>query len=135
VVGATDGEPKRHAQAVADAAGAMQGRPLSEQRALYKALSDAAIALVAVAPPSGSVTKELFVAYCPMAPGDGGRWLQTSAEIANPYFATSMKACGSIERRVPIRQPAARPATVPATGGGHDGHQGHCTEPRKDGVP
>jgi hypothetical protein len=35
-------------------------------------------------------------------------WLQADEEIANPYYATTMKACGEIERRLPI--PGARDA-------------------------
>jgi len=114
VADAAEGDVRHHAAIMADAARAMQGRPLPEQRAQYKAVSNAAIALAAAAPPSQSVAGQLFVAYCPMAPGEGGRWLQASSDVANPYFATAMKACGSIERTIPTRAAAGtRPATAP----------------------
>jgi len=83
---------------VVETAAAMQGKPIAEQRNLFKALSDAVIAVARSDPPSAAVAPKLYVAYCPMAPGDGGRWLQTTQEIANPYFATRMKECGSIEQ-------------------------------------
>ncbi len=129
---AVSGDTKLHAAALVESSTAMRGRPLPEQRKLYKAVSNAAISLAAVAPPSRSVADQLFVAYCPMAPGEGGRWLQATPAIANPYFATSMKVCGTVERTIPTVQPGTRPSTAPstapATGGVHDGH-------RKDGTP
>jgi hypothetical protein len=35
-----------------------------------------------------------------MAPG---RWLQDVERIANPYYATTMKQCGAIERTIEAR--------------------------------
>lgn len=132
VADAASGNTKLHATELAESSTAMRGRPLPEQRKLYKAVSNAAISLAAVAPPSRGVADQLFVAYCPMAPGEGGRWLQATPPIANPYFATSMKVCGTVERTILTVQPGTRPSTapstVPATSGVHDGH-------RKDGTP
>jgi Cu(I)/Ag(I) efflux system membrane fusion protein/cobalt-zinc-cadmium efflux system membrane fusion protein len=104
---------KHFGAAIADAATALGGKSLPEQRKLYKPLSDAVIALADASPPSMSVAPKLFVAFCPMAPGDGARWIQPSNQIANPYFATSMKECGTIERAIAAR-PASAPSTIPA---------------------
>jgi RND family efflux transporter MFP subunit len=109
-----------HAAALApkvlDAATAFQGKKIAEQRKLFKPLSDATIALARAHPPSAAVAQKLYVAFCPMAPGDGARWLQTTDKIANPYFATSMKECGSIEQTLTAApQSATSPTTMPAT--------------------
>jgi RND family efflux transporter MFP subunit len=96
----TEGHVNHLAGEIADAAAAMKSKPLPEQRKLFKPLSDDAIALADASPPSRAVADKLFVAFCPMAPGEGGRWLQPTDSIANPYFATSMKECGKIERAI-----------------------------------
>ena len=83
---------------VMDAATKLQGRTLTEQRKLFEPLSDAIIALAKVNPPSTAIAPRLYIAYCPMSPGSEGRWLQTTDAIANPFFATQMKDCGSIEQ-------------------------------------
>jgi len=81
-----------------DAAKAMQDKPLAEQRTLFKPLSEALIALARANPPSTAVAPKLYVDYCPMTYGDGAHWLQASDAIANPFFASHMKDCGSIEQ-------------------------------------
>ena len=95
---ATSGDLKHIPQEVAAAAEALEGKPLEDQRELFKQLSDAVITLADHCPPSKQVAAELYVAYCPMAPG---HWLQTAPEIANPYYATEMKRCGEIKRTLP----------------------------------
>lgn len=87
----------RFIAAVAAAAEALQGQPLDRQRELFKKLSAEMITLVEAAPPSPAVADALFVVNCPMAPGD---WLQRTREVANPYYAEEMKACGSVLRPV-----------------------------------
>jgi Cu(I)/Ag(I) efflux system membrane fusion protein/cobalt-zinc-cadmium efflux system membrane fusion protein len=109
-----EGHGKHLAGAIADAAAALKGKSLPEQRKLYKPLSDAVIALADASPPTPAVGRKLFVAFCPMAPGDGARWLQPGDRIANPYFATSMKECGTIERAIEARSTAAPSTTLPA---------------------
>lgn len=37
---------------------------------------------------------ELYLQYCSMALQDGGQWLSPSEDIANPYYGSSMLACG-----------------------------------------
>jgi Cu(I)/Ag(I) efflux system membrane fusion protein len=94
------GELQPAAGAVGAAASALHGQPLSEQRKLYKPLSESVIALARLAPPSESIARDLVIAYCPMAPGEGARWLQPGEAIHNPYFATAMKDCGTVEGKV-----------------------------------
>ncbi len=85
--------PRAAAKEVERAAGAMAGHPLEHQRAAFKALSEAMIALAALAAPSPEVGAGVVVVNCAMAPG---RWLQRGAEVANPYYATAMKSCGEV---------------------------------------
>jgi RND family efflux transporter MFP subunit len=129
------GHPRHLGGAIADAAAALKGKSLPEQRTLFKPLSTAVIELVDASPPSPAVAQKLFVAFCPMAPGDGARWVQPSDHIANPYFATSMKECGTIERSIGPR-PATAPSTLPAAGHvvSPQEHGGHGSTDQKDGV-
>lgn len=89
---------------VASAAEAMKPHPIDHQRELFGALGEKVIALVGAVPPSSSVAATLYVMHCPMAPGKErgarGDWLQTSPDIANPFFATEMKTCGSRVRTI-----------------------------------
>jgi RND family efflux transporter MFP subunit len=82
-------------QRVRDAAIALVGPPLPEQRRLFKPLSDAMIALADAAPSSGA--GRLLVLRCPMTEG---RWLQTSEAVANPFYGTTMLTCGEVERTI-----------------------------------
>ncbi|MCI0629680.1 MAG: efflux RND transporter periplasmic adaptor subunit, partial [Phycisphaerales bacterium] len=88
------GEVEALIESVAEAATTLAGKPIHDQREAFKKLSDAMIALVQRIPPSKAVGERLFIAHCPMAPGN---WLQTQEEIRNPYYATSMKRCGTIK--------------------------------------
>lgn len=76
---------------------AMKGQPLDTQRNLFKTASAALIALVDAMPPSASVASSLYIVNCPMAKAD---WLQRTQDVANPYYAEDMKACGEVVRRV-----------------------------------
>lgn len=99
--GLVDGNLKPLPQAVLAAASALRDKPLDEQRALFKPLSDAMIALADSRPPSKAVADKLHVAFCPMAfKNQGGHWLQDGEVIANPYYPTSMKRCGELKRAV-----------------------------------
>lgn len=85
-----------HEEKVADiakAAEALEGQQVDRQRELFKALSAATISLAKALRPSTAVGEELFVVHCPMSEAD---WIQTTSEIANPYFSDSMKQCGEI---------------------------------------
>lgn len=72
-------------------------QPLDKQREAFRQLNDAVIAMIDASPPSQDVATRLFVYYCPMAKG---QWLQASAEMANPYYATHMKQCGEVKRTI-----------------------------------
>jgi hypothetical protein len=88
---------KSLAQSVQSTVEPLMNQPLDKQREGFKQLSDAMIALIDVSPPSQEVAAKLFVYYCPMAKG---QWLQASAEMANPYYATHMKQCGEVKRTI-----------------------------------
>lgn len=103
------------AAAVGDAIGiseAMQGQTTDRQRELFKALGERMIAIADAHPPSAAVAPKLHVMHCPMA---RGRWLQNSADLANPFYATDMKECGETLREIPAIAPAtAAPTSPPA---------------------
>lgn len=92
------GEATPLVETVNEAATALAGKPIDDQRQAFKKLSDAMIALAQRVPPSNAVAEKLFIAYCPMAPGS---WLQTQEQIRNPFYATSMKRCGEIKGSIP----------------------------------
>ena len=94
------GPRERLPKNVLEAAAAMKDKPLAEQRKLFKALSDAVVAMAEICPPSKALGDRLYVAYCPMAFGTGATWMQAEKEIANPYYATEMKQCGEIKRTI-----------------------------------
>lgn len=98
------GNDDSDAHTLAQAVDAMAGKPLSEQRDLFAAVSDTAIRLLEKTPPSHAVADKLFVARCPMALNNrGASWLQRTDTIANPYFAASMKRCGEVTRELATR--------------------------------
>lgn len=84
---------------VATEAEALRGHPLDHQRERFKALSAKVIALVDMLPPSAAVGETLYEMQCLMA---GGDWLQTTPDIANPFYASEMKTCGSMVRALPV---------------------------------
>ncbi len=63
-------------------------------RAGFDPLSDTLWALLARLEGSAAGDATLRLFHCPMY-GDGGDWIQTAAEAANPYFGASMLRCGS----------------------------------------
>lgn len=72
--------------------GGLSGSDLKGIRATLAPLGDEAIAF-ARAHRGGQTS--VAVAFCPMAPG---RWLQTGAPLANPYYGASMLRCGVFEK-------------------------------------
>lgn len=91
---------RENAERIAAAADAIASAPIDEQREGFKSVSEGVIRLVESVPPTAAVGEQLFVVHCPMAPGS---WLQTTEEVANPYYATAMKRCGEVERTIPTR--------------------------------
>lgn len=83
--------------AVLRAALPFSGADATSQREKLKRLSDAVLDLVDAVPPSARVAASLYLVSCPMAPG---RWLQRDDVVRNPYYATTMKACGEVVRPV-----------------------------------
>lgn len=92
----SDAKVKAQAEAVAKAAD-VDAKDLKKAREGFKGLSASVIALVQTAPPSAEVSPALYEANCPMAKA---HWLQTSKEIANPYFGKEMLTCGDVERKI-----------------------------------
>jgi RND family efflux transporter MFP subunit len=86
------------AAAVRDAAAALKDKPVEAQRQAFVRLSDAVIALARRSRPSAAVASKLYLLNCPMAfdRGEGANWIQTTETVENPYYATSMKRCGSV---------------------------------------
>ena len=98
-------EAKPLAVAVLTGAEEMKGKSLVEQRKTFLKVSNAVIALLDRSPPSAKVAQEVYVAHCPMAFDDAGAtWLQKARPIANPYYATAMKSCGTVERTIAARK-------------------------------
>jgi RND family efflux transporter MFP subunit len=95
------GEGKALTEAVLRSGEAMNGKSIVDQRKAFLNVSNAVIALLDRSPPSAKVAQELYVAHCPMAFDDAGAtWLQKTQPIANPYYATAMKSCGSVQRTI-----------------------------------
>lgn len=91
------GDAKSLAEAVDRAAKAMTGQSLDVQRRKFTDLSDAVVALARASPPSREAVPSLYLMNCPMAFDLGeAHWLQDSDSVANPYYATTMKKCGTV---------------------------------------
>jgi len=105
---AVGGEQTTLANELVNAVGAMPQRPIAEQRKLFAAVSDAAIEFATRSPRTGERVPRLLVAHCPMVEAC---WLQDAETISNPYYATTMKLCGEIERELAIPSSDEAPAT------------------------
>ncbi|RUL83558.1 efflux RND transporter periplasmic adaptor subunit [Tautonia sociabilis] len=92
---------REKASSVRESARALQGRELAEQRELFRSLSAGIISLAEALPPSATVGEKLLIVHCPMS---GADWVQASPEVANPYYADSMKQCGEVTGTI---EPAA----------------------------
>lgn len=62
---------------------------IGDARKAFKVLSGRAVILAKGRP-------GYYHLFCPMYPG-GGDWVQTTKEIANPYFGKAMLRCGEIK--------------------------------------
>ncbi len=97
----TAADAKPLAEAVDRAAKAMMDQAFEGQRRNFLQLSDAVIALVRASPPSREAVPSLYLMNCPMAFDLGeAHWLQDSDSIANPYYSTTMKKCGSVVEKL-----------------------------------
>lgn len=94
-------EAKPYLEKLATTLQAMAGKPLEEQRAAFIEVSNAMIELVRVSPPD----QKVYRVRCPMAfHSSGADWLQTTEDVANPYYAQEMKACGTVEEAFEARK-------------------------------
>jgi Cu(I)/Ag(I) efflux system membrane fusion protein len=83
-------------KSVADRISAAAGKKtagIDEMRLNNKDLSEAVVELVKLAPPSAKVAPTLYQIHCPMTKAD---WLQTTQNVANPYYGKAMLTCGSV---------------------------------------
>lgn len=64
-------------------------KSIKDQRKAFKEVSQAAIAY------AEKKNLPVFKANCPMADAD---WLQAKKEVRNPYYGSSMLACGTSEK-------------------------------------
>ena len=102
---------------------------LDDLRAGFGPLSDAAIALLSMAPPSRDVVEKLYVTHCPMVNQD---WLQSEPAIRNPYDP-SMLTCGSVERSITAAAaPAPAGTTAPSPTNGAASPPAAQAEPAAD---
>ncbi|QDV89868.1 Cation efflux system protein CusB precursor [Phycisphaerae bacterium RAS2] len=82
------------ASAIAEFAKQMSAVDLKDQRAILKSLSTKVIELLRAYPPR---TSTFFKVHCPMVDAD---WIQTSEEVANPYYGSEMLKCGKVTGRL-----------------------------------
>jgi Cu(I)/Ag(I) efflux system membrane fusion protein len=91
---------------------AMAGKGIADQRAAFKPVSMAVIALIDAAPPTTAVGKVLYIMSCPMTPPPGA-WVQDSDDLVNPY-ETDMRSCGETLRKIQTDPGAAPPGAAGA---------------------
>ena len=90
-------DAKPMAERIHTAAAALKGKSLSDQRKAFVEVSNSVVAVAKASPG----TKTLYLFRCPMAfESEGADWLQSSEDLANPYYAKEMKACGSLEETI-----------------------------------
>ena len=75
---------------VQDARKFASAESLKDAREVFKSFSKRAVHVAEGKP-------GYYVAHCPMVADNEGDWIQTSKEIANPYFGKAMLGCGSIK--------------------------------------
>jgi len=69
----------------------LSGKSLDDDRVTFVGLSGAMSVLVEHVRPSRDPYPAIYLFHCPMTKGD---WLQTSEEIANPFYGFKMLKCG-----------------------------------------
>ena len=83
-----------HLDALADAAGKLDGMPKDDADGLRKAFGEVSRSAVALLTAEESLRKDLHVFECPMAQGYK-KWVQPGATRENPYMGQKMLACGT----------------------------------------
>jgi hypothetical protein len=84
---ATEAVGLHHDGIAASAKSVAKAGDIAGAREAFKLLSQAAIALA-------RTQKGYFILTCPMAQAD---WVQSTREVANPYFGKAMLSCGSVK--------------------------------------
>ncbi len=84
---ATEAVGLHHDGIAASAKSVASAGDIAGAREAFKLLSQAAIALA-------RTQKGYFILNCPMAQAD---WVQSTREVANPYFGKAMLSCGSVK--------------------------------------
>lgn len=75
---------------------------LAGARKEFKPISHAVVALATQV--RSAVAENSFTHfYCPMVPGGGGDWLQSEANLLNPYFGSEMLRCGEKVQEFPAK--------------------------------
>lgn len=86
-----------HAEAIA------QASSIDTARASFKELSTQAAMLFDYL--AGADSSPLYLVHCGMAfDGQGADWIQSSQDMANPYYGSAMLKCGSVVRRIGAAQ-------------------------------
>jgi hypothetical protein len=84
---ATEAVGLHHDGIATSAKSVASARDLAGAREAFKTLSTPVIELA-------KQTKGYFILTCPMAQAD---WVQSTGEVANPYFGKAMRSCGSVK--------------------------------------
>ena len=74
--------------------------PNSEIRSLRRAFGEVSRAVVSLIVADESLANDRYIFRCPMARGYK-KWVQTSAELENPYMGSRMLRCGAKTRWAP----------------------------------
>lgn len=85
---------KGHLSKIASAADALAKTSESDLEKLRKRFGEVSRQLVALVAAEPSLAKGRHVFYCPMAKGYH-KWIQPTADLANPYMGKRMLKCGS----------------------------------------
>ncbi len=69
-------------------------RSATDITAVRAAYLEVSVPMLALAKTNRGGEATYAIGYCPMKPG---RWLQSTAELANPYYGAQMLRCGTFE--------------------------------------
>lgn len=72
----------------------LTGKSLDDDRVTFVALSGAMRKLVEHVRPGKQQYPKIYIFHCPMTKGD---WLQTSDDMANPFYGFKMLKCGELQ--------------------------------------
>jgi hypothetical protein len=75
------------------ASAAFQGADLAAAREAFKTLSQRMMGYREIVP---NVLSQTIVIHCSMANAD---WIQTTDEVSNPYYGSSMASCGDVTKQ------------------------------------